>query len=220
MQVAEVGSGKKEHIDSKYPTNTAVQGNCALLYIGHFVRYISAMMTRTEFIKALNELGLTQLEAARLLSVDARTVRRWADDTSQMPGPAVQALKAWLRLHRLGLAWRPDGLPIGEDEPEELAKQIALYRQHAIDLAALLKRVEGRGGPAAPWNVDLDAHEATLGSMTVGFYTLANGGFSPSTYSRSDRDPDMELDAALIEDAYACIAEALRKKRARRPAPD
>jgi hypothetical protein len=110
------------------------------------------------------------------------------------------------------LAWRPDGLPLGEDKSNELATQIALYRQHAINLDAVLRRVEARGGPAAPWRVDLKVHVATLGPMEIGFYPLPNGGFSPSTYRRADAEPDLARDAHLIEDAYACIAQALAQR--------
>lgn len=173
-------------------------------------------MNKTELMAIADELGLTQSEAAALLSVDERTIRRWVEDPSTMPGPAEQALRAWRRLHRLGLAWKPTDLPIGEDDTEEWAKQIALYRQHAIQLDSLLRKVEARGGPKTPWKVDLDGCEATLGHMTVGFYRLANGGFSPSTYRRSDRHPDLEEDAPLLEDAYACIAKALAEDRRKR----
>jgi hypothetical protein len=160
----------------------------------------------------LQQLDLTQAEAACLLSVNVRTVRRWVDDPTDMPGSAEHALRAWLRLHRLGVAWRPDGLPLGGDDIDEMAQQIALYRQRAIDLDALLQRVEARGGPAAPWQVDLEAHIATLGPMRVGFYPLPNGGFSPSTYRRTDADPDLNRDAHLLEDAYACIAQVLVRR--------
>lgn len=170
-------------------------------------------MTELELQDFLDELGLTQSEAAKLLSVDARTVRRWFEDADQIPGPAEQALRAWLRLHRLSLAWRPDGLPIGEDKPKELAKQIALYRQHAVQLDALLQRVKTRNGPAAPWEVNLDTCEARLGPMTVQFYPLSNGGFSPATYRRSDRTPDLRRDSPLLEDAYACIAAEISKQK-------
>ena len=166
-------------------------------------------MSAPEFAAHLDHLGLTQAEAAELLSVNARTIRRWVDNPAEMPGSAESALRAWLRLHHLGLAWRPDGLPLGEDDVSELAKQIALYRQHAIDLDAVIRRVETRGGPAAPWHVDLEAHLATLGPMEVGFYLLPNGSFSPSTYRRTDAAPNLNRDVHLLEDAYACIAKAL-----------
>src|ERR1700720_1904501 len=104
-------------------------------------------MTKTELMAIADELGLTQSEAARLLSVDERTIRRWVEDPSRVPGPAEHALRAWVRLHRLGLAWKPDDLPIGEDDTEEWARQIALYRQHAIRLATLLRKVDVSGGP-------------------------------------------------------------------------
>jgi hypothetical protein len=173
-------------------------------------------MTKAELQAAFDELELSQAAAAALLSVDARTIRRWFEDVRQLPGSAEQALRAWVRLNRLGLAWKPDDLPIGEDDTDELAKQIALYRQHAIQLEGLLKKVEARGGPMMPWNVDLDAHTATLGHMTVGFYRLPNGGFSPSNYRRSDRHPEIEVDAPLLEDAYACIAKAIAHERRQR----
>jgi hypothetical protein len=169
------------------------------------------MMSKDELLRHLNRLDLTQVEAARLLSVNVRTLRRWVETPAELPGPAEQALRAWMRLHRLGLAWRPDGLPLGEDEADEMAKQIALYRQHAINLDAMLRRVQARGGPAAPWQVDLKTHVATLGPIEVRFYPLPNGGFSPSTYHRADANPDLDRDAHLLEDAYACIAQALAK---------
>jgi hypothetical protein len=173
-------------------------------------------MNRAELQAVLDELGLTRSEAAMLLSVDGRTIARWFASPSRISGPAEQALRAWVRLNRMGLAWKPEDLPIGEDDTEELAKQIALYRQHAIQLDGLLRKVAARGGPKLPWMVDLDAHKATLGQMTVGFYLLPNGGFSPSTYRRSDRHPDMEEDAQLLEDAYAAIAKAIADERRKR----
>jgi hypothetical protein len=172
------------------------------------------MMSRAEIDHHLDTLGLSQGEAARLLSVNPRTVRRWVETPSEMPGAAEQALRAWRKLQQLGLAWRPDGLPIGENDTAGMAEQIGLYRQHAIDLEGLLRRVEERGGPAAPWEVDLVAQKAVLGSMVVTFYRLPNGGFSPATYRRTSGDPDAHRDAHLLEDAYACIAHEL----ARRPA--
>ena len=177
---------------------------------------IAAMMTEMEFDACLSELGLTQLETARLLSVNARTLRRWAANPSEIPGPAEQALRAWLRLHRYSLPWRPDGIALPGDTPGEIAEQIAKCRQHAIDLDALLQKVAARGGPAAPWRVDLKRHRATLGPMQLTFYPLPNGGFSPSTYSRSDEHPDLERDKTLIEDGWACIAKAIADGRTRK----
>ena len=167
------------------------------------------MMTEREFQECLADLRLSPTEAARLLSVNTRTVRRWSESPEEIPGPAEQALRAWQRLNRFGLAWRPDGLPIGEDDPD-FANQIALYREHAIQLDALIRKVKARGGPTVAWEVDVEGGEAKLGPVTVGFYLLPNGkSFSPSTYRRGDREPDLVRDATLIEDAYFCIAQAL-----------
>jgi hypothetical protein len=167
------------------------------------------MMTGNEFQQTLGYLGLSLAELAGLLSVNIRTTRRWADDPDEIPGPAEQALRAWVRLQRLGLAWRPDGVAIGERNPEGIAEQIKLHLRHAVDLDALIRRVEGRGGPAAPWDVSLASRQASLGPVIVSFYPLLNGSFSPASYTRQDRTPDLQRDWTLIEDAFACIAKAI-----------
>jgi hypothetical protein len=166
-------------------------------------------MTANEFQKMLSYLGLSLAELAELLSVNNRTTRRWADDPTEIPGPAEQALRAWVRLQRLGLAWRPDGVAIGERSPERIAEQVKLYQQHAVDLDALIQRVERRGGPRAPWDVSLETHQACLGPAVVTFYPLVNGSFSPASYTRRDRAPDVERDWTLIEDALASVAKAV-----------
>ena len=158
---------------------------------------------------AISYLGLSALELSELLSVNQRTTRRWSEDPTEIPGPAEQAIRAWVRLQRLGLAWRPDGVAIGESNPERVAEQIKLYLRHAIDLDALVQRVENRGGPVAPWEVDLVARRATLGPAMVTFYPLVNGGFSPASYSRRDRAPDIQRDWKFIEDGLACVAKAV-----------
>lgn len=160
------------------------------------------MFTAIQFRASLTELGISQTEAAQLLSVTPRTVRRWVDETDALaiPGPAEQALRAWLELHRLGLPWHP-----ASDD----VQQIERHLKHATELCELLHRVEARGGPAAPWVVDLDRSRATLGPMEVSFYHLQNGGFSPQSYSRTDEHPDQKRDWPLIEDAFACIAKAI-----------
>jgi hypothetical protein len=126
-------------------------------------------------------------------------------------GPANQALRAWLRLEELGIPWRPNEALIGLSDAD-IAAQIIALRDHNIGLDAVLQRVTARGGPAAPWKVDLRARSASLGdSFEVHFYALSDGGFSPSTYRRTDRPADYGRDKLLIEDAVACIAEAIRK---------
>ncbi len=95
---------------------------------------------------------------------------------------------------------------------DEMAEQIRLMREHSVALDDVLERVRARGGPAAPWKVDLDRRSAELGqSFVVYFDALPDGGFSPKSYSRSDREPDRCRDATLFDDAIACIAEAISK---------
>lgn len=171
-------------------------------------------MTESEFQQYLQSLDLTVSEAALLLSVSTRTMRRWAEQPADIPGPAEQALRAWTRLKSRGLAWRPDGIAIGESDSEEIAEQIGAHRRHAIELDDLLEKVAARGGPVAPWVVHLDKNRADLESMSVSFYRLRNGGFSPATYRRSDEAcSDLERDWPLIEDAFACIAKAIADEK-------
>lgn len=145
------------------------------------------------------------MEAARLLEVDPRTVRRWAvGDGTDIPGPAMHALRAWLGLQQRGLPWRP-----GDDATEKIAP----HRVHAIEFYELLLRVDKRGGPSGAWDVNLDKGLAVLGPVKVSFYRLANGGFAPSFYSRSDGNLDVKRDWPLIEDAFACIAKVFAEQR-------
>ncbi|HEX4106246.1 MAG TPA: hypothetical protein VHX92_08435 [Rhizomicrobium sp.] len=168
-------------------------------------------MDGLEFRAILTELGLTQTEAARLLSTNDRTVRRWAEGNGVVPPPVERALIAWRRLNRFGLPWRPDEILLSELDEDEVAKQILLLRNHVVGLDDILERVRQRGGPAAPWKVNLKKREANLRSIEIGFYAMSNGNFSPSTYRRKDGPPDLERDRFLIEDAYACIASEIAK---------
>jgi hypothetical protein len=163
-------------------------------------------MTPQDLIAHLDFLRLTQTEAAQLLGVSARTLRRWLEG-GEIPGPAEAALRAWRRLAERNLPWRSDSVSIVEDDQD----QIARHRAHAIDLSAMLDRVEARGGARLPWEVDLQDAHATLGAMEVSFYRLLNGGFSLGTYTRRDGDPDVRRDWEFIEDAAYCIAQALKK---------
>lgn len=167
---------------------------------------LSDIMSKAELVAILSALRLTQTEAAQLLEVSDRTVRRWLEG-EEVPGPAHAALRAWRELQSRNLAWRPDSVTIAEDDQE----QIALHRHHAMGLADLLTRVDARGGARTPWVVDVAKREAKLGPIEVGFYVLQSGGFSLSTYTRRDRRPDATGDRPLIEDAAACIALQLGK---------
>ena len=56
------------------------------------------MMASGELQEHLTLLGLDQLQAAQLLSVTPRTLRRWLAG-EEVPGPVEQAFRAWRRLH-------------------------------------------------------------------------------------------------------------------------
>jgi transcriptional regulator with XRE-family HTH domain len=179
------------------------------------------MMPVVEIRQTLAALQVSQTEAATLLGVSPRTVRRWLEG-EEIPGPAEAALRAWRQLEARGLAWRPDSVTLFEEHQE----RIATYRQEAMNLEALLERVDARGGPRLPWKVDLSAGQATMEWASLSFYKLQNGGFSPSVYRRSDQvsAPDVVRDRELIEDALYCIAVAFqnsdRRARALRAVAD
>lgn len=59
-------------------------------------------MTAAEFREALARLGWSQLEAARQLEADPRTVRRWALGEVRAPGPVKVALRCMERLAACG----------------------------------------------------------------------------------------------------------------------
>jgi DNA-binding transcriptional regulator YiaG len=61
-------------------------------------------MTPEELRATLDRLGLTQLGAAKLLSVDGRTVRRWIAGDRDIPGPAIVLLGV-LEKFPAALAW-------------------------------------------------------------------------------------------------------------------
>jgi hypothetical protein len=164
-------------------------------------------MTKEQFEQYLIRLGLSPAEAAQLLGVSPRTVRRWLEG-EELPGPAQQAILAWVRLHERHLPWRPDSVSIAADDQD----QIARHRAHTMNLDAVLQRVEARGGAKAPWIVDWDVGRATLSTMEVSFYKLQSGGFSLGPYRRTDCAPNTLRDMPMIEEAIYCIAEALKKK--------
>jgi hypothetical protein len=164
------------------------------------------MMSKAELRLTLARLELRPADAAQLLGVTARTIRRWLEG-EDVAGPAEQALRAWIRLHDRNLPWRPDEESVVRDDQD----QIARHRAHAIRLDEILARVEARGGPRLPWSVDRGRQIATLGPMELSYYKLASGSFSLANYRRKDGELDIERDWEAIEDAAACIAEAMKK---------
>src|ERR1700733_11297306 len=89
------------------------------------------------FEDTLTYLGLDHAEAAKLLGVSTRTLRRWLEG-EEIPGPAQAALRAWRALHARHLAWKPDAISIFEDDQA----QIERARQHALEVEGIIKKVE------------------------------------------------------------------------------
>jgi DNA-binding transcriptional regulator YiaG len=59
-------------------------------------------MTPDEYREAIESLGLSQIAAARLLGVDARTSRRWASGERDIPPPAVRFLRYLIATKKTG----------------------------------------------------------------------------------------------------------------------
>ena len=55
-------------------------------------------MDHLQFREALTALALSQVGAARLLGVQARTARRWANDERDIPPPVERFLRLMLAL--------------------------------------------------------------------------------------------------------------------------
>jgi transcriptional regulator with XRE-family HTH domain len=162
-------------------------------------------MDAKEFRIALDRLGLSQLEAARLLGVKSRTVQRWAAGNPRVGEPAAQALRAWTRLAERGIAWRPDAIAIENDDLFAGARQ----REQALVVNSIAKRIAARGGPTKSWRVNLKRRRAMAPSIVVMFNSLANGGFSAAAYRRQDEEPELARDWPLIEEAIIAFAGAV-----------
>lgn len=167
-------------------------------------------MNAQEVRDHLKALDILRDEAATLLGVSKRTVNRWCDG-DEVPGPVEAALRAWLSLHKRGLAWKPDSISVLEADEDQIERQ----RKYAIRFNAMLNEVEKRGGPSTPWKVDFFSSTAKFATSEVSFYKLANGGFSLGWYRRSDRHPDLAQDLPLIQDAAYCITNEYKKFGAR-----
>jgi transcriptional regulator with XRE-family HTH domain len=166
-------------------------------------------MQSSSLRESLVTLGLNIQELADLLGINVRTVQRWLSGEVDIPKSIECVVNAWMYLNQLGLPWRPDGFSVSLLSVEEVKSQLILHMENTKELAKIIKKVQARGGPAAPWSVDLSAKKATLGDVWVRFYILSNGSFSPQSYGRFDKFPDVDRDQSILEDAYVCIAEAI-----------
>lgn len=167
------------------------------------------MMASSEFRAHLQALRLPYSEAADLLGVSERSVRRWNDgDGEAVPGPVEAALRAWLALDQRHLPWKPDTVSIFQRDIDQMQRM----REHNLVLHEVLKQVEARNGPTHAWSVDIPQGRASFGPHQVGFHKLAAGGFNISTYHRKGDGP-AQPDQADLEDAVYAIALAFARAR-------
>ena len=165
-------------------------------------------MEDESLLAAMAALGITLNELAYLLSVNPRTVNRWMEGSVEVPAPVSQLLGAWQKLKGLKVAWRPDEIDVEPVNLNKLAEQLDKLRQHEQQINVMCAAVKARGGCSLDWDVNLDMGTAKSGNFFLGFYRLANDGFSPSTFRRSDgRAPDLIRDRHIIEDAVYAIAQ-------------
>jgi DNA-binding transcriptional regulator YiaG len=59
-------------------------------------------MSPDQYREAIEKLGLSQIAAAHLLGVDARTSRRWASGERDIPPPAVRFLRYLIATKKTG----------------------------------------------------------------------------------------------------------------------
>ena len=172
-------------------------------------------MNASELGDTLIYLGLDPADAAQLLGIASRTMRRWLLEGEDIPGPAIVALRAWRAMHDRQMNWKPDAQTLFEEDQD----QIDRYRKHIVEMDEAFRRVEMRGGPRSPWAVDLSKNTAILGPFEVSFYRLKDTeGFSLSNYRRRDKAPDLARDMPFLEDAAYCIHRTIAKARTATPA--
>jgi hypothetical protein len=168
-------------------------------------------MKNGKLLETLAYLDVTASELALLLDLNLRTIQRWLSGEVDIPKSVRCLLESWSTLQYLGLPWRPDGLNLLDQSIRK--KQLELHMQTNIELIEVIKKVKARGGPSAPWSVDISRKKANLENMWISFYILPNGGFVPQSYGRSDKKMDFERDRNILEDGFFCIAEKIRNQR-------
>jgi DNA-binding transcriptional regulator YiaG len=62
----------------------------------------TARMTSDQYNKAIEQLGLSRLQASELLGVDEKTHRRWRDDERTVPGPVARFLRYLIATGKTG----------------------------------------------------------------------------------------------------------------------
>jgi transcriptional regulator with XRE-family HTH domain len=173
-------------------------------------------MNAEGLLAILKDLGLSQLEAARLLGVRPRTINRWATGAQEVSGPAAQALLAWRRLAERGFSWRPDCVEI----PFEALSMPDGARGGNQSTARSIDSVAAWSRPRLRWRISLNRRCASAGGLAVYFNRIADDCFVPTGYRRLDREADLERDRPLIEEAAAVFTRAAASEVARKAAAD
>lgn len=173
-------------------------------------------MNYLEFNQYLSYLGLKQVDAAALLGVTPRALRRWQSGEQKIPAPVAELVNVWRQLHYAQLPWGADLESIRHVD----AEQIRRHQEHDKALGTILRRVEARGGVKEPWRVNLKEHSAAIDSILVTFYKLCNGGFSLGHYRRLDDESASYRDQLLIEEAIVAFASYVAKARTERPSQE
>lgn len=69
-------------------------------------------MSREELDNIMGFLDLTQQKFSEIIGVNITTVRRWFKYPDKMTMAAQHTLRAWEKLHRLTLPWRPGDIDL------------------------------------------------------------------------------------------------------------
>ncbi len=124
----------------------------------------------------LDELNLTQIEAAKLLGITARTMNRWMSNSEEMTEPAKLAFKAWITLKDHNLPWQPDVTDICGDVSSEIGKlrNKSMGIKDILDLPALM----------LPWQINMRSKIVTLETVHLSFALIPDDeiGFVPINF--------------------------------------
>jgi hypothetical protein len=177
------------------------------------------------FKDCLNELGLTVKEAAKLLHVTPHTVTNWFSLPHRMPGPVTEALRAWQKLKRCGLPWRPDGFNLTLDCYEYSASPTDKDTRFILEIVNKVRdKIDARDTTIYPWQINMGKGIAQLETISVSFRLLPSSfpykrvgdlyvDFVPLSYWRDDKPLELAIDRPIFDNAIFAIYEQLKTGR-------